>query len=259
MFEVVGRTTTNGISSSTFISFDFVRERKENRNRVRSFAFHFVYSIDMVNTIVNFDGKQIQLNLPDYPTLDLIFKFLQTNLPKTFDPRRHVVQLFDATIGEYFDLNDNGLKSWLCLPIKEKNPMRLQIIRAEIDGDPISDVFQKIQNDIQRLFQAIETLQTTANGIRDDFQSALKKYQQEKTVPVRFPAEDIRFKGKTPIVLYQDESEDECSTPVDIETPLFNVGEDFQALVSIAVNPSYFFLQNTFYTRDLEKLAQSMK
>ena len=64
--------------------------------------------------------------------------------------------------------------------------------------------------------------------------------------------------------VYQDESEDDCPTPIsyptiDIETPLFNVGEDFQALVSIAVNPSYFFLQNTFYTRDLEKLAQSMK
>ena len=46
---------------------------------------------------------------------------------------------------------------------------------------------------------------------------------------------------------------------IDIETPLLNVGEDFQALVSIAVNPSYFFVQNTLYTHDLEKLAQSMK
>ncbi len=46
---------------------------------------------------------------------------------------------------------------------------------------------------------------------------------------------------------------------IDIETPLLNVGEDFQALVSIAVNPSYFFVQNTLFTHDLEKLAQSMK
>lgn len=46
---------------------------------------------------------------------------------------------------------------------------------------------------------------------------------------------------------------------VDIETPLLNVGDDFQALVSIAVNPSYFFVQNTLYTHDLETLAQSMK
>ena len=111
----------------------------------------------MVNTTVIFDGKQIQLNLPDYPTLDLINKALQTNLGKTFDARRHVVQLFDSTIGEYFDLNDNGLKSWLCLPIKEKSQMRLQIIRAEVETDPVADVFQKIQNDIQRLFQAIES------------------------------------------------------------------------------------------------------
>ncbi|CAF4351216.1 unnamed protein product, partial [Adineta steineri] len=45
---------------------------------------------------------------------------------------------------------------------------------------------------------------------------------------------------------------------IDIETPLLQVGEDFQALVSIAVNPSYFFVQNTLHTHDLEQLAQSM-
>lgn len=111
----------------------------------------------MVNTIVTFDGKQIQLNLPEYPTLDLIYKCLQTHLPKSFDLRRHVIQLFDPTIGEFFDLNENGLKSWLCLPMKEKSQMRLQIIRAEIDNDPMPDVFQKIENDLNRLFQAIES------------------------------------------------------------------------------------------------------
>ena len=118
----------------------------------------------MVNTTVIFDGKQIQVNLPDYPTLDLIHKALQTNLPKTFDARRHVVQLFDPSIGEYFDLNDNGLKSWLCLPVKEKSHMRLQIIRAEVETDPVADVFQKIQNDIQRLFQAIESTSSRSIG-----------------------------------------------------------------------------------------------
>ncbi|CAF4050201.1 unnamed protein product [Rotaria magnacalcarata] len=45
---------------------------------------------------------------------------------------------------------------------------------------------------------------------------------------------------------------------VDTETSLFNVGEDFQALVSIAVVSPYFFLQNTLYTCDLEKRAQTM-
>jgi hypothetical protein len=96
---------------------------------------------------------------------------------------------------------------------------------------------------------------------------------------MRYPAEDIRFKNKPPsqniiqpIPLvsnaYQDDDDDEeeneqINPPIipsiDIETPLLNVGEDFQALVSIAVNPSYFFVQNTLYTHDLEKLAQSMK
>ncbi|CAF3950478.1 unnamed protein product [Rotaria sordida] len=228
--------------------------------------------------------------------------------------------------------------------------MRLQIIRAGIDyGDTnqhetntnnnnnMSEVFKKIERDIENLFGAIENLQTTANGIRQDFKSALdkyNKYQQEKLLlnktntsitqpsiskinrsqqnniisqeknlsstkiqngnieqrPIRYPAEDIRFKNKPqqenivpipvtqqiPLVsnVYQDDDEDEDddalteqnnSTPIsqslpiiDIETLLLNVGEDFQALVSIAVNPSYFFVQNTLYTHDLEKLAQSM-
>jgi hypothetical protein len=103
---------------------------------------------------------------------------------------------------------------------------------------------------------------------------------------MRYPAEDIRFKNKpqpqnvppipvvqqVPLVsnVYQDDDDDEeeekneqINNPpipaIDIETPLLNVGEDFQAIVSIAVNPSYFFVQNTLYTHDLEKLAQSMK
>jgi len=153
------------------------------------------------------------------------------------------------------------------------------------------------------LFLSYLDLQTTANGIRQDFKSALEKYnkyQQEKTSstkpsvirekipstnierPMRYPAEDIRFKNKppsqniiqqSPLVsnAYQDDDDDDeeeeqheqinvpIIPPIDIETPLLNVGEDFQALVSIAVNPSYFFVQNTLYTHDLEKLAQSMK
>jgi hypothetical protein len=61
---------------------------------------------------------------------------------------------------------------------------------------------------------------------------------------------------------YQDDeesSDDQGKPSIDIETTLLNVGEDFRALVSIAVNPSYFFVQNTTFTRELEKLAQSMK
>ena len=165
-------------------------------------------------------------------------------------------------------------------------------------------------------------LQATASGIRDDFKSALNKYQQEKSttvkpVPIsttqtysnrsesarvkpetkptsekferpaiRFPAEDIRYKNiapssaiftapvvsQAPLVsnVYQDEedenSDEQSASPVvqslptvEIDIPLLSVGEDFQALVSIAVNPSYFFVQNTLYTHELEKLAQSMK
>lgn len=180
---------------------------------------------------------------------------------------------------------------------------------------------------VEFLFTSIHRLdlQTTASGIRDDFKSAVTKYQQyqqEKSVtvkpmpistpqsysnrsetvrgkpevkpesekferPIRFPAEDIRYKNaappstivslpvvsQAPLVsnVYQDEDDDENSDqqsaspvvqslpPVDIGIPLLSVGEDFQALVSIVVNPSYFFVQNTAYTQDLEKLAQSMK
>lgn len=104
--------------------------------------------------------------------------------------------------------------------------------------------------------------------------------------PMRYPAEDIRFKNKpttqkvpiptVPVVqqvplvsnVYRDDDDEEDGDEedvienepkIDIETPLLNVGEDFQAIVSIAVNPSYFFVQNTAYTHDLEQLAQSMK
>jgi hypothetical protein len=281
----------------------------------------------MVNTTVMYDGQQIQINIPDNPSLDIIYKCLHEQMSRTFDFRTHIIQLFDPTIGEFFDLNDDGLKSWFCLPFKEKNHMRLQIIRAGVDTnghennstENMSEVFQKIEHDIETLFGAIESkiskkifflifflslsyldLQATANGIRQDFKSALEKYnkyQQEKISstkpavirekipstnterPMRYPAEDIRFKNKPPsqniiqpIPLvsnaYQDDDDDEeeneqINPPIipsiDIETPLLNVGEDFQALVSIAVNPSYFFVQNTLYTHDLEKLAQSMK
>ncbi len=108
-------------------------------------------------------------------------------------------------------------------------------------------------------FFSYEGLQATANGIRQDFKSALEKYnqyQQEKmssikpTVqnnsiprekfsapnlerPMRYPAEDIRFKNKPPIQnvvpipvaplvsnVYQDdddeEEEEEESEPIII-------------------------------------------
>lgn len=94
-----------------------------------------------------------------------------------------------------------------------------------------------------------------------------------------FPAEDIRLKTSTqnkptnivPLVsdVYQEDDDEhnpndqtfQSSTlqTVDVQIPFLNIGEDFQALVSIAVNPSYFFVQNTFYTSDLERLAQTMK
>ena len=120
--------------------------------------------------------------------------------------------------------------------------------------------------------------------------------QKKENVPtinpersMRYPAEDIRFKNQPPLLpptqnivpmpvmqplvsnSYADDDDDDDDDqseennpppsipPVEIETPLLSVGEDFQAIVSIAVNPSYFFVQNTFYTHDLEKLAQSMK
>ncbi|CAF5172778.1 unnamed protein product, partial [Rotaria magnacalcarata] len=204
----------------------------------------------MVNATVLHDGQQIQINLPDNPSLDIIFKYLHEKLPRTFDFCTHIIQLFDPTIGEFFDLNDDGLKSWYCLPYKEKNHMRLQVIRAGICDDDtnhrceintndqnMSEVFKKIECDIDNLFGAIASLQTTANGIRQDFKLALDKYhkyQEEKTLstktngqtvvpnvnrtqnsnvsrdkisspkiqngnadrPIRYPAEDIRFKNK---------------------------------------------------------------
>jgi hypothetical protein len=120
----------------------------------------------MVNTTVIYDGQQIQINLPDNPSLDLIYQYLHEQMPRTFDIRTHIIQLFDPTIGEFFDLNDDGLKSWYCLPMKEKNHMRLQIIRAGIDYENtnghehhMSQVFQKIEHDIDTLFSAIESKQ----------------------------------------------------------------------------------------------------
>jgi hypothetical protein len=129
----------------------------------------------MVNTTVMYDGQQIQINLPDNPSLAIIYKCLNDQMPRTFDFRTHIIQLFDPAIGEFFDLNDDGLKSWLCLPFKEKNHMRLQVIRAGIDYDDtnehqsnghghgitttdnMSEVFQKIERDIETLFSAIES------------------------------------------------------------------------------------------------------
>jgi hypothetical protein len=118
----------------------------------------------MVNTTVMYDGKQIQINLPDNPSLDGIYKCLHDQMPRTFDYRTHIIQLFDPTIGEFFDLNDDGLKAWFSLPLKERNHMRLQIIRAGIDydhtnghDDHMLDVFQKIERDIETLFGAIES------------------------------------------------------------------------------------------------------
>lgn len=119
----------------------------------------------MVNTTVMYDGQQIQINLPDNPSLDFIYKCLREQLPRSFDFCTHIIQLFDPTIGEFFDLNDDGLKSWYCLPYKEKLHMRLQIIRAGMDtngydnhtNDNMPEVFQKIERDIETLFRAIES------------------------------------------------------------------------------------------------------
>ena len=121
----------------------------------------------MVNTTVMYDAQQIQINVPDNPSLDLIYKCLREQMPRTFDLHRHIIQLFDPAIGEFFDLNEEGLKSWFCLPLKEKSHMRLQIIRAGIDYDDtnghennnnnMSEVFQKIERDIDTLFGAIES------------------------------------------------------------------------------------------------------
>jgi hypothetical protein len=123
----------------------------------------------MVNTTVMYDGQQIQINLPDNPSLDIIYKYLHEQMPRTFDFRKYIIQLFDPAIGEFFDLNTDGLKSWLCLPLKEKNHMRLQIIRAGIDydntngyevnsNDNMPEIFQKIERDIETLFGAIESI-----------------------------------------------------------------------------------------------------
>jgi len=119
----------------------------------------------MVNTTVMYDGQQIQINVPDNPSLDIIYKCLHEQMSRTFDFRTHIIQLFDPTIGEFFDLNDDGLKSWFCLPFKERTHMRLQIIRAAVDtnghennsNDNMSEVFQKIERDIETLFGAIES------------------------------------------------------------------------------------------------------
>lgn len=124
----------------------------------------------MVNTTVIYDGQQFQIHLPDKPTLDSIYQQLHEQFSRTIDFRKHIIQLFDPTIGEFFDLNDDGLKTWKNLPLKERYHMRLQIIRAGIDYDHhtngyenqqsidhMSDVFQKIQRDIETLFGAIES------------------------------------------------------------------------------------------------------
>lgn len=120
----------------------------------------------MIKTTVTSDGKQIFFNLPDKPSVELIFKSVKDYLPKSLDFNRNVIQLFDPTIREFFDLDDEGLRSWLALPMKEKNQMRLKIIPATIDGnqtqfpinnDPMSNVFEKIQQDIDFLFSAIES------------------------------------------------------------------------------------------------------
>lgn len=174
----------------------------------------------------------------------------------------------------------------------------------------VNDLSQGMNDCLFYLFDS--DLQATANGIRQDFKIAVEKYQkyqQEKTNeikppppvqknstvrekvppvnperPMRYPAEDIRFKNPPPTRnvapipviqplvsnAYEDDDDEEGDQseenipapiipPVDIEAPLLSVGEDFQALVSIAVNPSYFFVQNTSFTHDLERLAQSMK
>ncbi|CAF1317742.1 unnamed protein product [Adineta ricciae] len=273
----------------------------------------------MINTSIIYDGQRILIKLPDNPSLDTIYQYLREKLPRTFDFHTHIIQLFDPAIGEFFDLNDDGLRSWLCMPHKERSHMRLQVIRAGIEyehtngqkvtsNENMSEVFQKIERDIETLFSAIENLQVSAHGIRQDFKTALEKYNkyQEEQVrstqepirmenkpiqngnnerQLRYPAEDIRLKNKpqtqnvvpipvvqqVPLVsnAYQDDDDDDDDEQsddttdnqvplIEIETPMLNVGEDFQALVSIAVNPSYFFVQNTAFTHDLEKLAQSM-
>lgn len=111
----------------------------------------------MINASVTYQGQQIALNLPDKLSLELIYKILQQQLVQTFDLRTDIVQLYDPIIGEYFDLNDDGLKTWLDLPSKDKYHMRLQIIRAGFEHEHQTEVFEKIQRDIDTLFQAIES------------------------------------------------------------------------------------------------------
>ena len=124
----------------------------------------------MVNTtVVVYDGQQFQIHLPDNPSLDSIYQQLHDQFSRTIDFRKNVIQLFDPMIGEFFDLNDDGLKAWKNLPLKERSQMRLQIIRAGIDyehqtnghesqpSDHMSVVFEKIQRDIETLFGAIES------------------------------------------------------------------------------------------------------
>ena len=119
----------------------------------------------MINATIIFDGEQLAIHLPDHPSLDSIYQYFHEHLSRRCDFRKHIIQLFDPTIGEFFDLNDDGLKAWKALPLKEKNHMRFQIIRAGIDAhqtnghetDQMSEVFQKIQRDIEVLFGAIES------------------------------------------------------------------------------------------------------
>ena len=122
----------------------------------------------MINTSIIYDGQQILIKLPDNPSLDTIYQYLQEKLPRTFDFHTHIIQLFDPAIGEFFDLNDDGLRSWLCMPYKERSHMRLQVIRAGIEyehtnghkvasNENMSEVFQKIERDIETLFSAIES------------------------------------------------------------------------------------------------------
>lgn len=122
----------------------------------------------MINATVIFDGEQCSIHLPDHPSLDSIYQYFQEYFSRRCDFRKHIIQLFDPMIGEFFDLNDDGLKAWKALPMKERNHMRFQIIRAGIDTqqsnghgshstEHMSDVFQKIQRDIELLFGAIES------------------------------------------------------------------------------------------------------
>lgn len=125
----------------------------------------------MINTTVIYDNQPIQMSLPDHASLETIYKYLRDQLPRTFDFRTHIIQLFDPAIGEYFDLNDDGLRSWQCLPFRERNHMRLQVIRAGFDYEQanghenMAEVFSKIERDIETLFGAIESTHWAALSI----------------------------------------------------------------------------------------------